>query len=186
MTSTTGDARSGWTWRGLGRAATVAGIAIGTGGVLGYLVSHESPPQMAVSHESPPQPRQGGVSGPGPAPPAVRPHASEAELALLSPLNEGDSLGGFDVAEIAPIDSEGLHRITCRKNDAAVRLDVALAMAAGGPRPPAVAGRYAVFYSLETGDPGDGQRLARALASIIEANAAVPIPPGLGSYSSGH
>jgi hypothetical protein len=171
--SATDDVRSGWTWGGLGRAATIAGIALGTGGVLGYLVSHESPPRAAVSR-------------PSPAPTAVRPHASEAELALLSPLNEGDSLGGFDIAEIAPIDSDGLLRITCRKNDAAVRLDVALAMADGGPRPPAVAGRYAVFYSLERGEPGDGQRLARALASIIEANAAVPIPPGLGSYPTGH
>jgi hypothetical protein len=116
---------------------------------------------------------------------AVAPHASDAELAILSPLREGGTLGEFLVAEIRPVGGDGTLQIVCRREGATVRLDVALA-ADGGPSPPAVAGPYAVFYALENAAPADGQRLALALALILKTNAFVPPPPGLEPFKAGN
>ncbi len=155
---------SSWTLAAVARAATIAAIAAGTGAALGYLVAHEP---------APPPRRQ--------APPAAAP---APELALLAPLREGGALGGFDVAEIHPIGDDGVLRLVCRKRRSAVRLAVALATDGGAP-PAATAGRYAVYFTLENGDPADGERLASALAAVLQANAAVPVPPGLGGLTGG-
>jgi hypothetical protein len=165
------NAPSRWTRGGLVRAATIAGVALGTGATLGYLVSHEPMPRGSGS------PSTVSDTIPSDAP------ASDAELAILSPLREGGALGEFEITRIEPIGEDGLLQITCRRGGAAVRLEVALAVD-GGPLPPAVAGRYAVFYALEKAAPADGQRLALALAAILEANTAAPIPPGLGPFGS--
>jgi len=156
-------APSYWTWSGLARSAAIAGVAIGTGAALGYLVAHEPVPQTAAPH-------------------AAAVPLPEAERALLSPLHEGDALGGFAVTEIHAVGDDGVLRILCRKGRAAVRLEVALA-GEGGPPPPAIAGRYAVFYAIENADAADGERLAVALAAILQANAAVPPPPRLTPFA---
>ena len=162
----TQESASRWTRRGLVRAASIAGVALGAGAALGYAVSHERLP-------APP-----GASS---APSAMRAQASAEELAILAPLKEGSTLGGFEVAEIDPVGGDGVLRIVCAKQGARVRLDVSLAVD-GGPPPPAVAGRYAIFYALEKAVPADGERLALALAAILQTNATAPTPQGLGQF----
>jgi hypothetical protein len=119
------------------------------------------------------------VSAPRPPPPARRP-AGPAELALVAPLVPGARLEDFEVREVRAVEA-GVLTLVCAKDRATVRLSVALAEAEGPP-PPALAGRYAVFYSLRNAEPEDGDRLARALARILDAHADVPTPPGLGPF----
>jgi hypothetical protein len=106
--------------------------------------------------------------------------ASEAERAFLRPLTEGRSLGGFQVRELRPVEKGSL-RIVCERDGARVNLDIAL-LGPESPSPPAMAGPYAVYYSLERASQADGERLARELEKILTANAAVPPPPGLQPY----
>ena len=160
---------SRWSWRGLVRAFLVTAAGFGVGALLGYLVSHERPPQQATAAP--------------PAPSAARPHASDLELAIIAPLREGGVLGGFEVVEIDPIGTDGALRITCRKQSSVVHLDVALGVD-GGPPPPAVAGRYSVFYRVEQAAPAEGERLSLALAAILQNNAAAPPPPGLAPFNA--
>jgi hypothetical protein len=166
---------AGWKRKGLARAAVYAALALCTGAVLGYFVSHEPGPQ-----------RRGGAgsAGNGSAsadPGASHPHASDTELALVAPLHEGSNLAGFEIAEIDPVTGSGLLRLVCRQGGATVRLDVGLA-AAGSPPPPATAGRYAVFYGVEHASAADGERLALALSAILQANASAPTPQGMGPF----
>jgi len=156
---------SGWTLAGLARAAIVAGISVGIGAGLGYLIAHE------------PAPQRGG------APPVKRPAAGPAELALLAPLGPGSALLDFEVAEIHAVGDEGTLRVVCGRGEAIVALDVGL-VAEAGPSPPARAGQYAIFYNtLKSATPREGERLAVALAAILEQNAAAPIPPGMTAYT---
>ena len=114
-----------------------------------------------------------------PAPPP-RP-AGPAELALVAPLTPGGTLEGFTVREIFAVEN-GVLTLVCAKDRAVVRLSIALA-ADGGPAPPALAGKYAVFYSARgKSDPQDAERLARALAAILEKHPDVPVPPGMTSF----
>ncbi|MDI1431122.1 hypothetical protein [Polyangium sorediatum] len=111
--------------------------------------------------------------------PAPRP-AGPAELALVAPLAPGSTLDGFAVREIRAV-QDGVLTLVCEKDRAAVRLSVALAVD-DGPTPPAFAGKYAVFYSARGSDPADGERLAKALAAILEKHPDVPVPPGMTSF----
>ncbi len=120
-------------------------------------------------------------AGSAQAPPPALPRAGAAELSLLAPLKEGGALDGFDVAEIDAVDASGQLRLVCRKGSAEVKLTVAL-QGEGGPEPPATAGRYAVFYATGGAPSGRGEGLALALAKILEANAAVPVPKGMASF----
>jgi hypothetical protein len=82
------------------------------------------------------------------------------------------------VQEIRAVE-RGRLRVVCVKEKARVALDVALASDAEKAMPPATAGRYAVFYELHDATPEDGERLAKALARVLGANASAPAPPGL-------
>jgi len=155
---------AGWTRRGLARAAVVAGVALGVGAGLGYLVAHE------------PAPRDAEVM---PEPPRL---AGAAELAVLAPLRPGAALADFEVVEIRAVGADGALRVVCARGEVVVALDVALA-AAGGPPPPARAGRYAIFYALRAATPAEGERLATALAAVLAANASVAAPPGMTAYA---
>jgi hypothetical protein len=153
------DAPDAWSARGVARAAVIAAVAWGAGAAAGYALAHEPAP-----HENGPSPSSG--------------NAGQAELAILAPLREGSTLDGYDVTQIHRV-HDGVLSISCRTTRAGVRLDVGLASAKGA-MPPAVAGRYAVFYALGTGATSDdGEHLAQALAKILETNANAPTPPGL-------
>jgi hypothetical protein len=162
-----GEGRPAWTLRGLARAAAIACVAVGAGAGLGY----------AVAHEPAPPPGQGEAAGR----PRARP-AGPADRALVSPLSEGSALGEFQVKEIQAVNDEGVLRVVCARDHAVVRLDVAL-LSEDGPAPPAVAGRYAIFYSLKGATPEDGERLAGELAAIVKANAGAPAPPGMKPFA---
>ncbi len=155
-----------WSARGLARAAGIAAFAASVGAGMGYLIAHEPVPHTGKEEETrPPRP----------------PPAGDAELALLAPLREGGALGDFAVTEIDAVGADGLLHLVCTKASAKVKLDVAL-KAEGGPAPPALAGRYAVFYATEGASSAEGDALARALAAILEANAASPAPPKMAPF----
>jgi hypothetical protein len=120
------------------------------------------------------------VSAPRPTPPPPARPAGPAELALVAPLVPGARLENFEVREVRAVES-GVLTLVLAKERAIVRLSVALAEDAG-PAPPALAGRYAIFYSLRNAQPEDGERLARALARILDKHADVPAPPGLSPF----
>jgi hypothetical protein len=103
-----------------------------------------------------------------------------AELALIAPLDKGAKLADFEVAEVHGVD-RGVLEIVCQKGAARIVLSVAL-LAEGGPSPPASTDRYAVFYSLRGAAPEDGERVAKALVTVLEAHRTVPPPPGLGPF----
>lgn len=127
-------------------------------------------------------------SGPAPsasssavATPSVPPRPAGAEeLALVAPLVVGRSLAEFEVTEIWAV-RKGVLDVVCRKDRSVVRLSIAL-RSEKGPEPPAVADKYAVFYSVRSGDPSEGERLAKALAEIVGKHADVPVPKGLTEF----
>jgi len=92
----------------------------------------------------------------------------------------GSSLADFEVIEIHAI-QKGVLDVVCRKGRAAMRLSIALA-SDKGPEPPATAGKYAVFYSVRSGDPADAERLAKALAEIVGKHSDVPVPQGMTEF----
>ena len=170
------EPRSAWTTLGLAQAAIIAALALGAGAGLGTLIAREPAPSPASPEPRPPLP------------------AGPAERALLAPLTEGAPLGDYEVREIHAVDPEGRLRIVCVKGRAegraegrekrreVVRLDVVLA-SEGGPEPPAETMRYAIFYSLKGAPPEDGERLAKALAEVLQKNEAAPPPPGMAPYT---
>lgn len=166
-----GAPEQGWTARGLSSAATIACVALTAGAVLGYLVSHERPPQQAAEPDH----------APSSTPVMAASRASAADLAVLAPLREGGSLHGFDIAAID--DKDGIVQMLCRRGPETVRLDVTLA-ADAGPPPPAMAGPYAVFYELEGPSQAEGEQLALALAAVLQKNSAVPPPPSLTPFKA--
>lgn len=113
-------------------------------------------------------------------PPSPRRAASPAELALVAPLAPGVDLGSFAVREIRGVD-RGVMEVICAKDKRVVRLEVAL-VDPEGVVPPATAGRYAIYYSLRGATPEEGELLARKLAAVLNANAAVPPPEGMTSF----
>jgi hypothetical protein len=113
-------------------------------------------------------------------------------MALVAPLAKGSSLGGWEVIRIEGTDDRGALRVVCVKERSAVRLYIALAAQnndnnnnnnnntdAKNPEPPATAGQYAIFYSLKDAAPEDGERLAIALAAIVEKNKDAPPPSSM-------
>jgi hypothetical protein len=158
------------------RAALVIGAAMALVAVLAHRVVRRGSstlPSPAPMLEAPSRPAAStDVLPPNPAGPA--------ELALVSPLAPGSALAGFVIREIRGVE-RGRLRVVCARERAVVRLDVAL-VDPEGPLPPAVAGRYAVFYSLKGATPEEGERLAQKLAKAIGANAAVEPPPGMTTF----
>ncbi len=110
---------------------------------------------------------------------APRP-ASAAELAIVAPAAPGAKLADWDIRAVHGV-NRGTLEIVCEKGAARVVLSIALA-AQGGPEPPVSTDRYAVFYSSRGATPEDGERLAGALAELLRANQATPLPPGLGPF----
>jgi hypothetical protein len=103
--------------------------------------------------------------------------AGPAERALLAPLSTGATLGGWTVSRINAV-HDGAITIVVERGSSRVELHVALD-GPGGPPPPAVAGRYATFYTAATNDNAEGARLCGVLAAVIEKNGAAPTPPGM-------
>jgi hypothetical protein len=118
---------------------------------------------------------------------ALEPRAAapgSPERALVAPLEPGASLAGFDVRSISVVEA-GVLTLECARGPRSIRLYVALE---GGPVPAAVTcGRYAVFYSTGEAsgfrDP-DGERLAKALAAVLERHRELPPPDGLRRFSA--
>lgn len=159
--SATPAAPSDWTSRGLARALSIALFAVGTGALAGYAVSHEPKPRGADRGASP----------------DARPSAGPVELAVLAPLHRGAALADYRVEHVGPVGAEGQIALECRKGDVRARLDIAL-FAPGAPEPPAKAGPYAIYYGNDA-PPGDGVRLALALADVMGNNLSAPVPAGL-------
>lgn len=126
---------------------------------------------------------------PPPPAPSSAPHASAAparaltaaEQAIVTPLAAGSTLASFTVREIRGVE-EGVMLVVCADHGAQVKLTVALAKG-GGDAPPAVAGPYAVFYQIRSASPSEGEKLAKALAKVLEANLAAPPPPGMTPFT---
>jgi hypothetical protein len=112
-----------------------------------------------------------------------RPHPTEPELALLSPLRPGGLLAGWRVIEIQGIES-GVLGVVVSKDDGLVQLIVGLA-SEDGPAAPASAGRFDVYYSARRTLPDEARSLANALADVLRNNQSVPTPPGLGRFHPG-
>lgn len=160
------EAPSRWSLATLLRAAIVASIALGIGAALGYLIAHQPPPDLTRT-------------GPAQAQPA-----GPAELAVVAPLRPGHALADFEVTAILAINPAGALRIACEQGEAGVTLELTLASDAG-PAPTARAGPYAISYALRVGATHEqGERLAAALASILERNQGAPIPPGMSPHTS--
>lgn len=157
-----------WSGRLLLGWLLVGAATLVIGGVLGYGIAYRPGPDRSSS-----RPVAEGVAPARPPPP----RASEAEREFLRPLAEGRRLGGFEVRELRPVDNGSL-RIVCERDGARVKLDIAL-LGPESPSPPAMVGRYAIYYSLERASQADGERLARELEKILAANAAILPPPGL-------
>jgi hypothetical protein len=111
---------------------------------------------------------------------APAPPAGPEELAIVAPLAKGSDLGGYEVRDIRTV-RDGVMRLVCVKDDATVRLDVAL-VDDEGPVPPATAGKYAVYYSLKGSVPEDGARLAQKLAKVLEQHQDAPVPKGMTKF----
>lgn len=105
------------------------------------------------------------------------PPPSAEELALIAPIQKDSDLGGFVVRDVRGVE-DGVMRLVCAKDRAVVRLDVAL-LSEDGPAPPAMAGRYAIYYSLKNAAPDEGELLAKKLAAVIAAHADLPAPKGM-------
>jgi hypothetical protein len=128
------------------------------------------PPDPTMCHSP-------GNTLPGASDPPPRP-ANAAELALLAPVAPGQKLSDFDVREVRG--DRGLIDVVCEKGAARVVLSVAL-FAKDGPTPPASTSRYAVFYSVRGATPEEAERLASALAAVLDKSTA-PVPAGLGPF----
>ena len=125
----------------------------------------------ATASASATPPGSATVKRPPPPPPSAE------ELAIIAPLERGAEIAGFVVRDVRGVEN-GVMRLVCAKDEAVVRLDIALT-ADEGPAPPATAGPYAIYYSLKGATPEDGDRLARKLAAVIAAHADAARPKGM-------
>jgi hypothetical protein len=151
-----------WSLRGLARALAIALVAIGVGAGAGWVVSHERTPP-----------------GPG-ASSSARPAAGATELGIVTPLRPGAALADYTVEHVGAIGPSGLLTVELARGPARVTLDVARTMP-GAPHPPVEAAGYSIYYRSGA-PPGDGERLARALAAIV-AKAGAPVPDALRSLA---
>lgn len=143
--------------------AAVFGTVLAVGAVASFVGGRETAPEAPASVSAPPSPP------PTPLDPT--------ESALVAPLVVGADLDGFEVRDIRGV-RDGVMRVVAVNGKATVYLQIALG-SDDGPLAPAKTGRYAVFYSVNGATPQDGERLAKALARVVEANAAKPAPTGM-------
>jgi hypothetical protein len=109
------------------------------------------------------------------------PEPSGEELALLSPLAVGAELAaGFKVRAIHGVD-DGALRVVCAKDEAVVRLLVALVDPEGAAAP-ATAGKYAVYYALRNAVPEDAEKLAQALGKLLQNHQEAAPPRGMSKF----
>jgi hypothetical protein len=106
------------------------------------------------------------------------PPAGSAELAVLAPIAPGSSFEGWKVAHISAV-HHGAIRIDLERTGERAALTI-YASKAGPPPPPATVGPYAVYYSAKQASEGD--KLARALAKVLERHRDAPVPVGLGAF----
>jgi hypothetical protein len=140
-----------WSLPALARAAVIAAIALGAGATAGWAVAHERPP--------------------------ARPTAGADVRALLAPLAPGSRLGAFEVAAVGAV-TRGTIRIELTRGTERRVLGIASAPETPGPpRPALTVGPYALFYFGAEG--GDVSTALAALAEVLRANVAVPVPAGL-------
>ena len=118
---------------------------------------------------------------PLPEPPAVP--AGPAELAVVAPLVAGNKLvEGWTVREIRAV-RDGTFRVACKQDDGRGHVDLEIALHEDAdPSPPAVAGRFAIFYAARRVEPSEAAKLATALAKVIEKNKDAAPPPGLTAF----
>ena len=135
---------------------------------------------LTLTHRAPPRPLPVAATSASAHQESPPPPASAEELALLSPLVVGSTLGGFEVREIQGV-HDGVLRMICGKGKAMVRLDIAL-VDDDGVTPPATAGKFAVFYSLRGALPEEGDLLARRLAGVLETHANAAPPRGMTKF----
>src|SRR5262249_32277271 len=119
-------------------------------------------------------------------PPAPPPSpAGPAELAVIAPLGPGKKLTErWTVREIRAV-RDGTLRVVCAEDGGRGRgrVDLEIALSEDdGPSPPAVAGRFAIFYEARRAPPETAAELATALAKVIEKNKNVAPPPGLTAF----
>ncbi len=155
-----------WSLRGLARAAAIGAVALGAGAAAGYAVSHERGPGSASSSASPP----------------ARAAAGPVELAVIAPIAPGAAIAGYTVDFVRAIGPEGQITIECSRGAARARIELAR-LAAGAPDPPAKAGPYAVYYGGGA-PPGDGERLARAVAAVVADHLDRDVPARLGPLAA--
>lgn len=125
--------------------------------------------------------------------------ANAAELAVLAPLVKGSKLFEYEVSDIKMTPSEGLAVALVKsggflpdggptdggscdpsqRDEARAYLTLWLANDAGSPS--LVRGPYAIFTRPINMPQAEVDRLALALADIVNANVNVPVPPSLAS-----
>lgn len=117
--------------------------------------------------------------------PAFGPPATDAELAILAPLREGAELDGWIVEGIDAV-TDGIVTVHLLHGESRINLQVARA-AGTAVTAPASTGSYVVFATHLHGADARGTTatsLAESLGRVLEANAGVPVPEGLGPYAA--
>jgi hypothetical protein len=116
-----------------------------------------------------------------PTPPLKQ--AGPAELALVAPLKKGGDLLDYEIKSISAVDN-GMIWVIVKKGETLVYLTIALT-AGGTTLAPYSVGPYGIFTSAVSPPPGEMEKLGNALLEVVKANAAVPPPPGLSTYTQG-
>lgn len=163
--------------------AGVGAVALALG-ALAFLRSRHPPPDPAPltssalsafphDNDRAPRPQE---------PPRVA--AGADELAVVAPIVAGKALvKGWTVRDVYAV-RDGTMRVACAADEGKGRVDLEVALYDdSSPLPPAMAGRYAIFYSSRRTVPEDAEKLAQALAAVIEKNQAAPAPKGMTKFS---
>ncbi len=160
-------------------------IAVGLVAAIAVYQNFDIVTRVFGGNATPSPPSSGEPVGSTPAgSAAARPReAGPAELALVAPLVKGGKLLDYTIVAIYGVES-GAITVVLAKDKALVYLTVAMASDAG-PLALAVVGPYAIFKSMMNVPEGDIDRLWNAFSEIIKANAGVPAPPGLSTYTPG-
>src|SRR5262249_7626450 len=89
---------------------------------------------------------------------------------------------GWTVREIRAL-QDGTFRVVCAEDGGHGRVGLEIALREDdGPPPPAMAGRFAIFYAARRAPPDVAEQLATALAKVIEKNKGAAPPPGLTAF----
>jgi hypothetical protein len=162
------------------RALVILGPLVGLVAIVALLA-----PRWARERGVDPAPLVGSIGAPSAraSASAARLPAGPAELAILAPIVVGSTSKGWKIEAIHAV-REGT--ITVRfveeKGDGVLDLLVALS-SEDGVVPPAIAGRYAVYYEARRVVPEEAERLAKVLARTLEKNQSAPVPPGLAVFA---